>query len=66
MNVPFACKNCGSETFKSTSEPKSLEDLYGAICANCGTAVSEDDIKSHALKIADELARDALRKVGFK
>ena len=65
-NISFVCKNCGFETFKTTSEPKTLEDFYGAVCAKCGTAITEDDIKAQARKVADDLVRDAVRKAGFK
>lgn len=66
MDIPFICKNCGSETFKTTSKPKTIEDFNGAICAKCGTAITEDDIKDQARKIADKIVRDAFGKTGFK
>jgi len=62
-NISFVCKNCGFETFKTTSEPKTLEDFYGAVCAKCGTAITEDDIKAQAMKIAEKIARDAFGKL---
>ncbi len=66
MNPKFSCKKCGSEIFKTTTEPQTFEDFNGAVCNNCGTVVTEDDIKAQALKIADDLTRDAFRKAGFK
>lgn len=64
-NIQFVCKNCGSETFKTTSEPESLDDFDGAICTNCGTALSTDDIKGQAVKIAEKTIRDALGGLDF-
>lgn len=56
-NIPFTCKQCGSKTFKVAAEPKSIEDFNGAVCANCGTALTEDDIRLQASEMIDELIK---------
>jgi len=59
--VPFVCKHCGSETFKTSSEPKTYEDFLGATCAQCGAVVTDEDIKAQAVKIAEALLNDAFK-----
>jgi predicted RNA-binding Zn-ribbon protein involved in translation (DUF1610 family) len=66
VTVKFSCKKCGSEVFVTAAKPKTLADFYGAVCQNCGTTVTQDDIKAQTLKIAGEAARDAFRKSGLK
>jgi transcription initiation factor TFIIIB Brf1 subunit/transcription initiation factor TFIIB len=66
MDYKFSCPQCGSEVFKTKTKPKRIEDFNGAVCNKCGTVITEDDIKAQALKIADDLVRDAFRKAGFK
>lgn len=33
----------------------------GALCANCGTALTEEEIKKQAIKVAEERARAAFK-----
>jgi hypothetical protein len=61
-NIPFVCKNCGGETFRVPSKPKSLDDFEGAACENCGTKLTKKDIEDQARNVAV----DALKKAGFK
>jgi hypothetical protein len=35
-------------------------------CENCGTVVTEDDIKAQLRDLADKLVRDAHRESGLK
>lgn len=46
----------------SVSEVKSYKDMVGAICANCGTAITEDDVEKQYLKIAEDATKDAFGK----
>ena len=62
--VPFVCKRCGSQTFKTESEPKTYEDFLGAVCAKCGAVVTDEDTKAQAVEIADRLLKDAFKKFG--
>jgi predicted RNA-binding Zn-ribbon protein involved in translation (DUF1610 family) len=64
--VQFSCPKCGSQIFETTSQPKSLEEFYGAVCAKCGTVIGKNDIQGQARDVADKLVRDAIRKAGFK
>jgi len=64
--IPLTCKNCGFDAFKAIPEAKSLDEYCGSICPKCGTALSEDDIKSQILKIANEHLRDAFGKSRIK
>ena len=61
----FSCKHCGSETFKVVSEVKSYKDFRGAVCSNCGAAVSEDDIRDQARALADKTVRESFKNAGF-
>lgn len=63
--VPFSCKHCGSETFRTTTEVKTFEDYLGPICNECGAIVTEDDVKEQAVDIAGKIARDAFKKAGL-
>ena len=65
-NIPLVCSNCGSDKFTTTSKPKSLDDLEGASCANCGTPFNRRGVENQAKRVAEDLVRDALRKAGFK
>lgn len=65
-DIKFSCPKCGHKTFKTSTEPKCLEDFNGAVCENCGTVVTEDDIKAQLRELADKLVRDAFRKSGLK
>jgi len=57
--IKFVCPNCKSDQFKTEHEVKTIEDMFGATCVDCGTALTEDDIKAQALKIAEERMREA-------
>ena len=37
-----------------SSEPKSIDDLIGAPCAECGHPLTEDEVKKQAMKIAED------------
>jgi DNA-directed RNA polymerase subunit RPC12/RpoP len=65
-DLKVSCPQCGSTVFKTKIEPKRLEDFNGAVCAQCGATIGEDDIKAQTGKVVDDLVRDAFRKAGFK
>jgi transcription elongation factor Elf1 len=65
-NIPFACTSCGSETFKTAAEPKSLDDFEGAVCANCGAPFSKCEIEDQARQVAKKAVMETFRKAGFK
>jgi transcription elongation factor Elf1 len=60
--IQFSCPQCQGEKFKATREVKSLADFDGAVCANCGTTISEDDVKNQAVTIARKSITDALKR----
>ncbi len=62
--TPFRCPNCGSETFKVSGKIETMNDMRGAVCSQCGRAFSEEDVREHARKIANNAIREALK--GFK
>jgi predicted RNA-binding Zn-ribbon protein involved in translation (DUF1610 family) len=62
--IKFVCPQCGSDKFKTDHEPKTFEDMLGAKCADCGASLSEDDIKTRALKIAEDRMRKAFGEDG--
>jgi DNA-directed RNA polymerase subunit RPC12/RpoP len=52
--IPFTCSQCGSDIkLRVSAEPKNLDDLIGASCANCGHPLTEDEVKKQAMKIAE-------------
>jgi transcription elongation factor Elf1 len=63
--LQFTCKNCGSKSFKGR-RPKSLNDIVGAVCSQCGTVISKDDIVAQVRAMSGDRAEDLLRKAGFK
>lgn len=56
-NIPFKCRQCGSTSFKVTSEPKSYEEFVGAACATCGAKITDDDVREQAGAIIDEIVK---------
>jgi transcription initiation factor TFIIIB Brf1 subunit/transcription initiation factor TFIIB len=66
MDLKFSCPQCGSQTFKTDAEPKSLEDFDGAVCADCGAVVTEEDVKAQLQAVAEGMMRKALRDAGMK
>jgi transcription initiation factor TFIIIB Brf1 subunit/transcription initiation factor TFIIB len=66
MDLKFSCPQCGSQTFKTDAQPKTLEDFDGAVCADCGTVVTQEDVKAQLRVVAEEMMRKALRDAGIK
>jgi len=64
-NPEISCPKCHKTILKVVKSPRSLEDLYGASCANCGTVITEEEVKRQALEIAAKAARDAFSKAGL-
>jgi transcription elongation factor Elf1 len=58
-NLKFSCPKCGNRTFKTASEVKTYDDFLGATCTKCGRAMTDEDVKKQARKIAEDLVRDA-------
>jgi hypothetical protein len=46
-----------------SSQPKDLDGMIGAPCADCGTPLTEEEIKRQARKIAEDAAQQAFRKI---
>jgi DNA-directed RNA polymerase subunit RPC12/RpoP len=61
-NIPFACRNCGASTFRTARKPESLSDLDGAVCAECGTPFSQEDVKEQARRIAERKIKEAFKR----
>lgn len=61
--VSFKCPGCGHDlTVRSGIEIKSVDDIEGTACANCGREIHKDDITKQARDHAEKLVRDALGK----
>lgn len=56
-NPKFSCAHCGSQEFNVTSKAQGDDDLAGAICANCGAELTEDDIRTQGRKMVDDLIK---------
>ncbi|KMH62569.1 hypothetical protein SM74_00717 [Klebsiella variicola] len=62
-NVSFKCPGCGHNlTVRSGVEIKSVEDIEGTTCANCGRVIHKSDIANQARNHVDKLVRDILGK----
>jgi transcription elongation factor Elf1 len=64
-NIPFTCKHCGSETFKTSSKVETMEDMQNAVCSECGAVFSEEDVRNQAREIAANLIREKMKGVKF-
>jgi predicted Zn-ribbon and HTH transcriptional regulator len=64
-NIPFHCKQCGSEKFKVLRKVETMDDMRGAVCSDCGTEFSEEDIKNQARQIAANLIREKMKGLKF-
>ena len=60
FQVKFACPDCGSESFKFSAEPHSMDNVES--CASCGRTISRDDIVSHSRDFAKKQADEMVRK----
>ncbi len=60
--IDIPCPKCGNKTFRATAQPEGIDDLKGAVCTNCGYAITEDDIKAQAVDIATSRIQDMLKK----
>ena len=47
FQLSLACSKCGCEKFKFPGEPSSSPGTAGCICANCGEALTENDIQEY-------------------
>ena len=63
--IPFKCPNCGSSQFRVSVKVNSLDDMIGAPCADCGTPLTEEEVKKQARKIAEEAAKKAFKNLKF-
>ena len=45
----FSCPRCGAAVSKVGFQSKSIRDFFGAVCSNCGSAVTEEDIRAQIL-----------------
>ncbi|EPL1953157.1 ECs_2282 family putative zinc-binding protein [Citrobacter freundii] len=62
-NVPFKCLGCGHNlTVRSGIEIKSVDDIEGSTCTNCGRTVHKDDVAKQARDHAEKIVRDMLGK----
>jgi uncharacterized Zn finger protein len=61
-HIKISCHKCGTEPFETIAEIKAFDDTL--VCPNCGTAITDEDIRKQAGEVAADLIRDALRKAG--
>ena len=64
--MKFACTKCNGSTFKPAREGTTLGDFIDAPCANCGTVLTEDEIKAQAQKMAADVLRRKFGDGGMK
>jgi hypothetical protein len=67
MTIPIKCPSCGNEKFVvvAASEPKTYDDLIGAVCSTCGHALTDEDVKENGRLLAEKLMKEFLTKKGF-
>ncbi|MCO4146051.1 ECs_2282 family putative zinc-binding protein [Enterobacter roggenkampii] len=59
--VNFKCPSCGRNlTVLSGVEIKSVDDIEGSTCTNCGQTIHKEDITKQARDHAEKLVRDML------
>lgn len=46
----FKCSKCGNESFRSSHQVNSLNDIHGAICSRCFKPVVIHDITEHKIR----------------
>ena len=63
-HIKLSCPKCGIPPFKTIAEVKASDDSL--VCPNCGTAITDKDIRKQAGEVAADLIRDALRKADLK
>jgi predicted RNA-binding Zn-ribbon protein involved in translation (DUF1610 family) len=62
--IKISCHTCGSEPFKTIAEIKAFDDTL--VCPNCGTAITDEDIRKQAGDAAADAIRDALSNAGLR
>lgn len=62
--IKISCHKCGVEPFKTIAEIKAFNDTL--VCPNCGTAITDEDIRKQAGDVAANAIRDAFNKAGLK
>lgn len=50
--IYFACPECGQEALKPRTQVRSKDDIYTAVCANCGFKFTKDYVLAQLRKIA--------------
>jgi hypothetical protein len=60
--IPFKCPSCSGQKFAVTSDPKSYDEFLGAVCPDCGHAITDEDIKRQARDIALKKAKEAFKR----
>lgn len=65
MRVYLSCPNCGSTSFRASSEPQIREQYEGATCLRCNTFLTAEQVKQRIeqavredAKLKDEIAAD--------
>ena len=62
--IKISCHRCGTEPFKTIDEIKTFNDTL--VCPNCGTAITDEDIRKQAGDAAADAIRDALSNAGLR
>jgi hypothetical protein len=62
VTIHFHCPYCGKEVFKTPTTPTEQKIPGNINWFNYGYKIIEDDIRNQAIKIADKLVGNALRK----
>ena len=62
--IKISCHKCGTEPFKTIDEIKAFDNTL--VCPNCGTAITDEDIRKQAGDVAADAIRDALTKAGLQ
>lgn len=62
--VSFQCPGCTQDLIVSSgAEIKSVDDIEGATCTNCGQVITKDEITKQARDHAEKLIKDMLGKL---
>jgi DNA-directed RNA polymerase subunit RPC12/RpoP len=56
--IPYECA-CGSRTFiaHDGKSPETYDELMGAACTDCGSVLTDEEIKDYARRIIEKLVK---------
>ncbi len=63
VTINFVCQKCSCKEFDVAAIPEGSDDFTGAICSNCGHAVTDNEVLQFEDKAVEDFADDLLGKM---